>query len=166
MLFTLLPAVMLMAGLLLMLWAEVGFIQDKKFASSAPQEELDLIPETKPERFRGQHAVGWAMVVLSFALILGAVLLGAWDGIRNGFGFGQFYARFLVMLLALKAFDIGFFDWFLLCNKGLHFFTHYYPEAEPALGTHLFGYNKKTHVFQIFLCFVVAAALAGICMLF
>ncbi len=165
MIFTLLSSVMLMAGLFLMLWAEVGFIQEKRFASSAPPEVLAVLPDFKPERFRGQHIVGWAMIVLSFALILGAIVLSARDGIKNGFGFAQFFTRFIIMLLALKAFDILFFDWFLLCNKGLNFFTHYYPEAESALGTYLFAYNWKSHLAQIALCFAVSAVLAWICTL-
>ncbi len=163
MILTLFLSAVLMAGLFTMLWAEVGFIQDKRFASSAPKEELEIIPDTKPERFRGQHIVGWVMVVISFALIIGAVAAGGWDGIRKGFEFPQFFARFLFMLLALKVFDILFFDWFLLCNNGLNFFAHYYPEAKPVLGPYLFGYNKTSHMVQIVLCVIISAVLAWIC---
>ena len=163
MLITIVLAIVMMARLFLMLWAEVGFIQDKRFASSAPKEELAVVPDTKPERFKGQHAVGWCMVVLSIVLIGGALILGAWDGIRNGYTFRQFFVRFLVMLLLLKAFDIGFFDWILLCNQGFNFFPHYYPEVKDVLGPYLFGYNRKSHLVQILLAFAVSAILAWVC---
>ena len=157
---------MMMAGLFLMLWGGVGFIQDKKFFSSAPRETREVVPDSKPERFPGQHAVGWGMIILSFALMGGAAVIGAWDGLQNGFSFWQFFGRFLTMLLLLKAFDILFFDWFLLCNGGLNFFAHYYPETKGILGRHIFGYNWKTHLFHIaLLAPVISAILSWICTL-
>ena len=117
-------------------------------------------------RFPGQRAVGWAMIALSLALMVGALVIGGWDGIRNGFDFWQFFRRFATMLLDLKAFDIGFFDWFLLCNAGFNFFPHFYPETKAALGRHLFGYNWKTHLAHIIAAFPVSALLAWICSLF
>ena len=166
MLLTVLFSIMAMAGLLLLLWAEVGFIQDKRFASSAPEEELAVIPDTKPERFRGQHALGWAMAVAALALMAGALWLGAWDGIRHGFTWGQFFARFLAMFWMVKAFDIGFFDWVLLCHQGFHFFPHYYPEVKEVLGPHLFGYNRRTHLAHIVGSVPLSALLAWGCTLF
>lgn len=154
---------MMMAELFLMLLGGVGFIQDKRFFSSAPREVLDVVPDAKPERFPGQHAVGWIMIILAFTLMGGALALGAWDGIKNDFGFWQFFARFLVMLLLLKAFDVLFFDWFLLCNAGLNFFPGFYPETKDVLGRHLFGYNRKTHITHL-ICFApVTAVIAWIC---
>lgn len=166
MILTVLLSIMMMSGLFLMLWGGVGFIQDKRFFSSAPKEELDVIPDHLPERFRGQHAVGWIMIISSLVLMGGAIVLGAWDGIRNGFGFWQFFVRFMIMLLALKAFDVIFFDWVLLCNAGFNFFPHYYPETKAVLGRHLFGYNRKTHLAHLAAFPFAAAALAWICTLF
>ncbi len=37
------------------------------------------------------------------------------------------------MLLLLKVFDVIFFDWILLCNRGFNFFSHFYPETK-AMG--------------------------------
>lgn len=162
-LLTILLSIMMMAGLFLMLLGGVGFIQQKRFFSSAPKQTYDVVPETKPERFPGQHAVGWGMIALSFILMGGALVLGAWDGIRNGFGFRQFFWRFAIMLLGLKAFDIGFFDWFLLCNAGLNFFPHFYPETRAVLGHYLFGYNWKTHLSHIVAGVPLSALLAWIC---
>ena len=51
---TILAAILLMAAYFLVLYGGVGFIQDKRFFSSAPKENLDAIPDKK-ERFRGAH---------------------------------------------------------------------------------------------------------------
>ena len=150
---TLLLAVMMMAGLFLLLLGGVGFVQNKSFFSSAPKEVRDAVPETKPERFKGQHIVGWIMIVLAFALMIGAVVIGV-------------FGRFLVMLLLLKAYDIGFFDWVLLCNAGFGFFPRFYPECRPVLGHYLFGYNWKTHLAHVIAFFPIAALIAWICTLF
>ena len=166
MLLSILLSVMMMAGLFLMLLGGVGYIQDRRFFSSAPKEVLERVPKTKPERFPGQRAAGWGMIALSLALMVGALVIGGWDGIRNGFDFWQFFWRFVIMLLGLKAFDIGFFDWFLLCNAGLNFFPRFYPETKAVLGHHLFGYNWKTHLAHIIAAFPVSALLAWICALF
>ena len=166
MVLSILFSVMMMAGLFLMLWGGVGFIQDKRFFSSAPKEIVEAVPDQKPERFKGQYAIGWLMIVLSFMLMLSAIILGAWDGIRNHYGFWQLFWRFVIMLIGLKVFDIGFFDWVLLCNNGFHFFSHYYPETNGVYGRHLFGYNWKTHLAHIVLSFPFAALLSWICTLF
>ena len=52
MLITILLSLMMMAGLFLMLWSGVGFIQDKKFFSSAPKEAIEVTPDYVPERFK------------------------------------------------------------------------------------------------------------------
>ena len=157
---------MMMLGLFLMLLGGVGFIQQKRFFSSAPKEVQDIVLDIKPERFRGQHAVGWVMIVLSFVFMGGAVILGAWDGISKHFGFWQFFLRFVIMLVGLKAFDIGVFDWVLLCNAGFNFFPHFYPETRPVLGHHLFGYNRKTHFLHLLAVIPVCALLAWVCTIF
>ena len=166
MLRSILLSAMMMAGLFMMLLGGVGYIQDRRFFSSAPKEVLERVPKTKPERFPGQRAAGWGMIALSLALMAGALAIGAWDGIRNAFSFRQFFLRFVIMFLGLKAFDIGFFDWFLLCNAGLNFFPHFYPETKTVLGHHLFGYNWKTHLTHIIVGIPLSALLAWICILF
>ena len=162
MLLTLILSLVMMAGLFLMLLSGVGFIQDRRFFTSAPKEVQAAVKE-KEERFAGQHLTGWIMAVLSIALMAGAIFQGGWDGIRNGFTFPQFFGRFAVMLLLLKAFDILVFDWFLLCRSG--FFPHFYPEFRPYLGPHLFGYNRKSHLLQTALLLAGSALLAWICTL-
>ena len=51
---TILLSLITMAGLFLMLWSGVGFIQDKRFFTSAHKEILAVV-EPKKERFKGQH---------------------------------------------------------------------------------------------------------------
>ena len=165
MIITLLLSLMLMAGLFLMLLAGVGFIQDTRFFSSAPKEVRDVI-RPREERFKGAYAIGWSMAAFSVLLMIGAFIIGAWNGINNCFGFGQFFIRFIVMELLLKTFDILFFDWVLLCNAGFNFFPHFYPETKEVLGQYLFGYNRKTHLAHIIGSFVVAAMLGWICTIF
>ena len=163
MLLTILLSVMMMAGLFMLLWGGVGFIQDKKFFSSAPKEALEVTPDYMPERFKGQHVLGYLMVIIAFALMGGAVVIGAWNGIKNDFTFWQFFIRFMVMLLGLKAFDVIFFDWVLLCNQGFGFFTHYYPQVGAVYSPELFGYNKKTHITHVICFFPASALLAWVC---
>lgn len=162
MLMTIILSAVMMAGLFLMLWGAVGFVQNKSFFTSAPKEALDVI-QPKEERFKGQHAVGWAMLILSLALMGGALIYGAYDGIKNGFGFWQFFFRFAEMLLLLKAYDILFFDYYLLCRSG--FFPRYYPEVRSIYGPHLFGYNRKSHMFQTVLIITGSLIAAWFCTL-
>ena len=163
MVLTIILALLLMLGLFLMLLGGVGFIQDKKYFSSAPKQVLDVVPKRKPERFAGQNCLGWIMLVLAMVLMFGSIVIGAYDGIQNQFDFWRFFFRFVFMLLGLKAFDIGFFDWFLLCNKGLNFFPHFYPETKEVLGHYLFGYNWKTHLLHMLVGVPVMALLAMVC---
>ena len=95
---TLLASFLVMAAYFLLLYAGVGLIQEKKFFSSAPREVFAAVPERKAECFRGAHILGWYLGILAMLLFLGAAVLAAWDGVRNGFTFGAFFARYLVIL--------------------------------------------------------------------
>ncbi len=157
---TLFLTLLMMAGLFLLLWGAVGFVQDKRFFTSAPKEIQEAVLP-KPERFKGQHILGWAMLILALAMMVGAVILGALDGIRNDFSFGQFFVRNLIMLWGMKVFDIAVFDWYLLCHS--NFFPHYFPEVKSIVGPHLFGYNWKTHLKEMLAYFLVSLLVAFIC---
>lgn len=160
--FTVILSIVMMIGLFLMLWSAVGFIQDKRFFTSAPKAAQEVI-QPKDERFRGQHAVGWLLMVLALVLMGGAVIAGAYDGIQKDFGFWQFFLRFAMMLLLLKVFDIFFFDWVLLCNSD--FFPRYYPEVKDIYGPEIFGFNKKSHLNQTALILLGSLLAAWICTL-
>ncbi len=152
-----------MAGYFLMLWAAVGFIQDKKFFTSAPKDIQNAV-QVHAERFKGQHVLGWVLMILALLLMLASVLLGALLGIKNDFSFLQFFIRFLMILWLVKIFDVLFFDLYLLCHS--NFFPHYFPEVKDFIGPQQFGFNKKDHVIQFSACILIAALLAFICRLF
>ena len=160
---TILAALLVFLAYFLLLYGAVGFIQDKRFFASAPQENLAAIPDHK-ERFRGAHILGWYLGILAMLLFLGAAVLAAWDGVRNGFTFGAFFTRYLVILYVTEAYDILFFDWVLLCHS--NFFPHFYPEVKGIAAPQLFGYNKKAHLTHFLLYIPLSAALAWVCTLF
>lgn len=151
---------MIMVGYFLLLYSAVGFIQDKRFFSSAPKENLAAIPERK-ERFRGAHMIGWFLIGIAFLIFIGAIVLSVWDGVRNDFSFLKFFVRFLAMLYAMETYDIVFFDWVLLCHS--NFFPHFYPELKGIVGPHMFGYNKKTHIMHFVMYIPVCAVIAWVC---
>ncbi len=149
-----------MACLFLMLLSVVGFIQDKRFFTSAPQDIQNAI-QPRGERFPGAHLLGWCMMILAVLMTTGSIVYAGWDGIKNGFGFKQFFCRFLFMFLGLKAFDILFFDWVLLCHSG--FFPYFYPEVKGLVGPHQFGFNRESHLIQILAFIALSALLAWLC---
>lgn len=163
MLITILCSLMLMLGYFLMLFGAVAFIQDKRLFSSAPKEIQAVIPETRPEKFRGQHVVGWLVVALAALLFIGAVVLAAWDGVVNRFGFLGFFLRFFVMLYAMEIYDIVFFDWVLLCHS--NFYPRYCPECAGLVGPQLFGFNKQTHIMHFVVYIPLCAIAAWLCTL-
>ena len=57
---TILATPLMMLAYFLVLYGAVGFIQDKRFFGSAPQENLAAIPDKK-ERIRGAYGIGWGI---------------------------------------------------------------------------------------------------------
>ena len=157
---TLLLSLILMATLFLMIFAAVALVQSKKLFGSAPKDIQAAITEHK-ERFPGARLLGWALLILAVLAFPGAFLYGALDGLQRGYGFWQFFARFLTMQYLLKAFDIIFLDWFLLTKA--HFYQHYFPETEACAGYHQFGFNRKQQIGKLVLFPFIALLLAWIC---
>ncbi|MCD8107100.1 MAG: hypothetical protein LUE20_03935 [Oscillospiraceae bacterium] len=157
MIITIVSTLMIMLGYFLMLYGAVGFIQDKRLFSSAPKENLAVIPDKK-ERFKGAHIVGWVIVAIAVLLFIGAFALGIWDGARNGFGPLKYFARILTMLYVMEIYDILFFDWYLLCRS--NFFIHFYPELKDVDRSNFFGYNKKSHIMHFITYIPVCAGMA------
>ena len=151
-----------MAAYFLILYAGVAWIQDKRFFSSAPKENLAAIPDKK-ERFRGAHAIGWMIAVLAILLFVGAAALAIGDGIKNHFSYWQFLARFMILLYGMEIYDILFFDWVLLCHS--NFFLRFYPELKGIVGPQQFGYYKKAHLIHFAVYIPICAILAGVCTL-
>lgn len=162
MVITIVATLMVMAAYFLVLYGGVGFIQDKRFFSSAHKDILAVIPDKK-ERFRGAHIIGWVIAVIAVLLFAGAAVLSIWDGIRNGFTFLKFFARFLVILYCMEIYDILFFDWVLLCHS--NFFPHFYPELKGIVGPQQFGYNKASHLRHFALYLPASALAAWVCTL-
>jgi hypothetical protein len=126
---------------------------------------FDVI-EQKEKRFCGQSLVGWILAIIAILFMGSSIVIGALDGVQNNFTYIQFFIRFLMMFLLLKAFDIVFFDWILSCNRGFSFFEHYYPEVVDKLSPKLFGYNKKEHIIQVLFMIIGSLVIAWICTLF
>jgi len=165
MLLTLFLALVCCASITLLLVAAVAFVQENKFFSSAPKEARALFKQRNKELFYGARVIGWVMMILGALAITGAFVVAVWDGFRSGFSFFQFFLRFAVMLTVYKAYDMIFFDWFLLCR--FHFFQHYYPETAPALKGRKYGFNIKSQLLKLFVIFPAVSALAAwICTLF
>lgn len=107
--------------------------------------------------------IGWIIGILAILMFAGAFVLAAWDGVKNGFGFGRFFARFIAILYIMELYDIAFFDWVLLCHS--NFFPHFYPELKGVVGPHMFGYNKRTHLIHFAIYLPASAAAAALCTL-
>ena len=159
---TVLCALVLMAALFLMIWVAVALVQEKKLFTTAPKD-IQAAAKEHPERFPGARILGWILLAPCVLAFVGAFVYAGWDGIRNGFGFWQFFGRFLTMLYLEKAFDILCLDWFLLTKS--HFFQHYYPETADCAGYHQFGFNRKEQLTRIVLFPFAALLLAWICTL-
>ena len=109
--------------------------------------------------------MGWVLMTISILMILGVGFISIWDGFRCGYSFWQFFLRFVLIFTIYKAYDMIFFDWFLLCR--FHFFQFYYPEIEPVYNGRKYGYNLKSQLLKLIVIFPAASALAAwICSMF
>ena len=156
---TIFLAIVFCAAITLMLISAVTLIQDERFLSSAPKEALELLKPRSEEMFYGARAMGWVLMIISISLILGVGVVSIWDGFKSGYSFWQFFVRFLMIFTIYKAYDMIFFDWFLLCRS--HFFQFYYPEIEPVYNGRKYGYNLKSQLLKLLVIFPAASALAA-----
>ncbi|MBQ8160251.1 MAG: hypothetical protein IJ083_05815 [Clostridia bacterium] len=156
---TIFLSLVICAVVTMMMIAAVAFIQDRRFFSSAPKEAQAVIQDRKEELFRGARCLGWVMLVLALLIGVGAVVVAALDGKRCGYGFWQFFVRFLVMATVYKAYDMIFFDEFLLLKFG--FFQYFYPEAEHVLDGKKYGFNLKSQLLKLLIIFPAVSALAA-----
>ncbi len=157
---TILLATVLMISLFGMIYAIAALIQSRDLASTAPKDVQEAIGE-HPERFAGQHLLGWILMIACIVAFAGAFVYGGWDGIHQGYGLMQFFLRFLIMLYLEKAFDIICIDYFLLSKS--NFFQHYFPETAHCKGYKEFGFNRKQQIGRLILYPIIAVLLAGLC---
>ena len=160
---TLLLTLGMMLTLFLMVWAAARFMPWKRLMDFFP-EDIQAAAKDHAPPFRAAPAIGWVLMALCMLGFVGLIVYGGWDGVRNGYSFGQFLARFLIILFGVKLFDIVGLDYILITKT--HFFQHYLPETEGCAGYHQFGYNRREQLRQI-VCLPFAALLtAWICSLF
>ena len=164
MILTIFLSVVVCGAVSLMMISGIAFIQDIKLFSSAPKEARNVLIPRDKELFYGARAIGWVLMIFSFAMILGALVIAIWDGIRSGFTFWQFFTRIVVMFTIYKIYDMIFFDYFLLVK--FHFFQHYYPEIESAFEGRKYGFNIRSQLLKLLVIFpILSALIAWICAL-
>ena len=159
MLLTVFLALIFCAAITILLISAVAFVQDTRFFSSAPKEAREVLKPRNEELFFGARAMGWVLIILSVLMILGVGVISIWDGFRSGFSFLQFFLRFVLIFAIYKAYDMIFFDWFLLCR--FHFFQYYYPEVAPVYDGRKYGFNIKSQLLKLFVIFPAVSALAA-----
>ena len=158
-------AIVFCAAITILMVSAVAFVQENRFFSSAPKEARRLLKPREGELFPGARAMGWALMILALLMILGVGAVAIWDGFRSGYSFMGFFLRFVSIFTIYKAYDMIFFDWFILCR--FRFFQHYYPEVAPVLNGRKYGYNLKSQLLKLLVIFPGASALAAwICTLF
>ena len=159
MLLTLFLAIVFCAAITLMLLSAVAFIQKKEFFSSAPKEAREAILPREKELFHGARTIGWTLMVFSILMILGVGIISIWDGFRSGFGFWQFFTRFVLIFTIYKVYDMVCFDYYLLMK--FHFFQYYFPEVGSVYPLKMYGYNIKSQLLKLLVIFPAASALAA-----
>ncbi len=159
MLLTFFLAIVFCAAITLMLLSAVAFIQKKEFFSSAPREAREAILPREKELFAGARAIGWTLMIFSALMILGTGIVSVWDGFRSGFGFWQFFTRFVLIFTIYKVYDMVCFDYFLLMK--FRFFQYYYPETESVYPVKKYGFNLKSQLLKLLVIFPAASAVAA-----
>ena len=159
MLLTLFLSIVFCAAITLLLVSAVAFVQDNRFFSSAPKEALEVLKPRDKELFPCARTMGWVMMIISLLMILGVGVIAIWDGFRNDYTFREFFLRFVLIFTIYKAYDMVFFDCFLLCR--FHFFQYYYPEVAPVYNGRKYGYNLKSQLLKLLVIFPEVSALAA-----
>ena len=145
---TVLLTIIMMVLLWLMIWSATVTLPYKGLIKNFPKDVQErLEPRLSKLPMSGKRIAGWATLLLILAMMIGVFIWGGLDGIKQGYGFGQLFVRFLIIGLGVKAFDIIGLDYFLLTKT--HFFQHYFPETEGCTGWQDFGYNRKQQLGQI-----------------
>lgn len=165
MLLTIFLSIVVCGAVSLLMISGIAFIQNIKMFSSAPKEARDVLIPRNKELFYGARTIGWVLMIFSILMILGSLAIAIWDGFSSGFTFWQFFTRLVIMFTVYKAYDMIFFDYFLLMK--FKFFQHYYPEVEPVFKGRKYGFNIKSQLLKLLVIFPSASALAAwICTLF
>lgn len=122
------------------IWTGVALYPIPQISSFMPKDLQEKLKNHKPP-FQGAKILGLVLIIIEVVALIGLLIYMIWEGIHNGFTYGQFFARFVIVLYGEKMFDILFMDYFLITRT--HFFQHFFPETEGCEGYNQFGYNKK-----------------------
>ena len=160
---TLILTLTMCALLFLMIWAATYFYPWTGLLRFFPKDIEEKARLHKPP-FPAAPVIGWILMLLCALGFVGVIVYGGWDGVQKEFTFGQFLARFLVILLGVKAFDIIVLDYILITKT--QFFQHYIPETKGCAGYHSFGYNRKEQLRRIVTLPFAALLTAWVCTLF
>ncbi len=161
MLTTIILTIANMVILFMMILAATVFMPYRGLVKNFPedvQERLKPRLDETDHKPKAPRIIGGIIVIILCIMFCGTFVAGGIDGRNNGFTFGQFLLRFLIISFGVKAFDIIALDYFLLTRT--HFFQHFFPETEGCKGWKQFGYNRKQQlgqcIFMLILCFVLA----------
>ena len=160
---TLILTLTMCALLFLMIWSATYFYPWTGLLRFFPKDIEEKARLHQPP-FLAAPVIGWILMLLCALGFVVVIVYGGWDGVRKGFTFGQFLARFLVMLFGMKAFDIIALDFFLITKT--QFFQHYIPETKGCAGYHSFGYNRKEQLRRIVTLPFAVLLTAWVCTLF
>ena len=162
MMVTMFLTLIMCALLFLMIWTAAYFYPWERLLKFFPEDIEEKARQHKPP-FPAAPATGRVLMALCVLGFIGVIAYGGWDGIRNGFSFGQFLIRFLIILLGVKVFDIIVLDYILITKT--QFFQYYIPETKGCAGYHSFGFNRKEQLKQIIAMPFAALLIAWICTL-
>lgn len=153
MLVTLLLTLGMMVLFVLMVVVASYFMPVAKMAEFFPEDIQErLKPRIENLTMTKKRVVGIILFSLIMIAMLGIFVYAGIDGIHNGFSYGQFLTRYLIIGIGIKLFDIVGFDWFVMTKT--HFFQHFLPETEGCAGWHNFGYNRMQQLKQIIMILI------------
>ena len=143
------------------IWGVTVTMPTKLLAKNFPEDvQARLKPRLDNLPMSPRRALGWGILVLFCLAYAGLFVVAGIDGLRRDYSFWQLFIRFLVIGGAIKAFDIGALDYFLLTKT--RFFQHYFPETEGCAGWQDFGYNRRQQARQCVMILVCSALTAWI----
>lgn len=156
---TLLLTLLGCAFLFLAIWAATITLPFKTLAGNFPKDvQKRLEPRINNLPMSANRFWGGLLTVFLLLCWLGVFVYGGFDGMRNNYGFWQYFIRFIIIAYGVKAFDIICLDYVLLTKT--RFFQHYLSETEGCEGWKQFGYNRKQQLRQIifmpFFCLALA----------
>ena len=151
-----------LAGCALLFLAIMGItvtLPTRKLIVYFPKDVQEaLLPRLEALPLSPKRVLGFLILVLFGLGYAGLFVLGALDGLRQGFGFQDFFLRFLIMTAIIKAFDILALDYFLLTRT--RFFRHFFPETNGCKGWKDFGYNRGQQLKRLLFLPLLDALLA------